>query len=50
MMITVYLDVPISFVLDDRGSGLSDTVQTPSLDSLGLGVVDGSRGVEQLCV
>jgi hypothetical protein len=42
MIITIDLDVPISFVLDDRRGGLCDTVQTPSLDSFGFGVVDAT--------
>ena len=50
MIITVDLDVPISLVLDDRRGGLSNTVQTPSLDSFGLGVVDAPGRVEGLCV
>ena len=50
MIITVDLDIPISFVLDDCRSGLCNAVQTPSLDSFGLGVVDGPWRVECLCV
>jgi hypothetical protein len=50
MIITIDLDVPISFVLDDSGGGLCDAVQTPSLDSFGFGVVDGSRRIEGFCV
>lgn len=50
MMITVDLDIPISFVLDNGCGGLGDAVQAPTLDSLGLCVVDGPRGVEGFCV
>ena len=46
MIITVDLDIPISFVLDNCRGGLCDAVQTPSLDSFGFGVVDGPRGIE----
>lgn len=50
VIITVDLDVPISFVLDDRSGGLGDAVQTPGLDSFGLCTVDTPGRVEQFCV
>jgi len=50
VIITVNLDVPISFVLDDRGGSLSDAVQTPGLDSFGLCIVDTPGRIKQLCV
>lgn len=46
MIITIDLDIPIGFVLDDRRGGLGDAIQTPGLYSLGLGVVDTAGGIE----
>ena len=50
MIITVDLDVPIGFVLDDRRGGFRDAVETPGLYSFGFGVVDTAGGIERLCV
>jgi hypothetical protein len=33
MIITIDLDIPIGFVLDDRRGGFCDTIQTPGLYS-----------------
>ena len=46
MIITVDLDVPIGFVLDDRRGGFRDAVETPGLYSFGFGVVDTAGGIE----
>lgn len=48
VIITLDLDVPIGFVLDDRRGGLCDAIQTPCLYSFGLNVVDGARGIKGL--
>lgn len=50
MIIVVNFDIPISFVLDYCRGGLCNAIQTPSLDSFGLGVVDAPGRIEQLCV
>ena len=50
MIITIDLDIPICFVLDDRRGGLCDAIQTPGLYSLGLSVVDATGGIECLGV
>ena len=50
VIITIDLDVPIGFVLDDRRGGLCDAIQTPGLYSFGLSVVDGPGGIKRLGV
>ena len=44
------VDVPIRFVLDHGRGCLGDVVEGPGLDTLGLGVVDGPRRIEELGV
>jgi len=50
MIITIDLDIPIGFVLDDCRRGFRDAVQTPGLYSSGFGVIDAARGIKRLGV
>jgi hypothetical protein len=50
MIITIDLDIPIGFILDDCRGGLCDAVQTPGLYSFCFGVVDGAGRIKQLGV
>jgi len=50
MIITIDLDIPIGFVLDDCCGGFRDAVQTPGLYSSGFCVIYTAWGIKRLGV
>lgn len=50
VIISIDLDVPVGFILNDGRGGLRDAIQTPGLYSFGFSVIDAARRVKRLGV